>query len=146
MIRYEGVIEAPITREVFYGVLSNPEKVIRFLPDVVESKVADQDHFTVKARVGAGPLRGTLDFAFETAEKKPGLHLKLKGRGQGMQSMVDLTLQMSFEDSQGGSKANWVAEAELGGLLASVGGRLMDGIASKYMKQITENIRLEVSK
>ncbi|MDG6902353.1 MAG: carbon monoxide dehydrogenase subunit G [Nitrososphaerota archaeon] len=145
-MRYEGAIEAPIAREVFYGILSDPEKVIRLLPDVVESKVADQDHFTVKARVGAGPLRGTLDFTFETAEKKPDLHLKLRGRGHGMQSTVDLTLQMSLEDSRGGSKANWAAEAEVGGLLASVGGRLLDGIASKYMKQITENIRLEVSK
>ena len=41
---------------------------------------------------------------------------------------------------------DWKAEAELGGLLASVGGRLVDGIASRYMKQITENIQLEVSK
>jgi carbon monoxide dehydrogenase subunit G len=146
VIRYQGTIEAPVTKERFYEVISNPQKVVRFFPDVVESSIADQDHFKVKARVGAGPLKGTLDFDFETAEKRPGTHLKLKGRGQGMQSVVDLTLQMTFEDRQGGSKADWVAEAELGGLLASVGGRLIDGIAAKYMKQITENIRLEVSK
>ena len=146
MIRYQGTIEAPIPKEKFYEVISDPQRVIRFLPDVVEAKVADRDHFAVKARVGAGPLRGTLDFEFETGEKEPGAHMTLKGRGQGMQSMVNLTLRMSFEDRDGGSRADWVAEAELGGLLASVGGRLIDGIAARYMKQITENIRLEVSK
>ena len=146
MIRYQGTIEAPIPKERFYEIISNPQKVIGFLPDVVESRVSDQDHFAVKAKVGAGPLKGTIDFDFETSEKQPGAHLSLKGRGQGMQSMVKLTLRMSFEDKQGGSKAGWVAEAELGGLLASVGGRLIDGIAAKYMKQITENIRFEVSK
>lgn len=146
MIRYQGTIEAPITREKFYGIINNPQKVIGFLPDVVESRVADQDHFTVKARVGAGPLRGTLDFEFETSEKQPGVHTKLKGHGQGMQSTVDLILDMTFENKQGGSGAAWKAEAELGGLLASVGGRLIDGIAAKYVKQITDNIRLEVSK
>ena len=146
MIRYQGTIEAPITKERFYEIISNPQKVIGFLPDVVESKVADRDHFTVKARVGAGPLRGSLDFRFETSEKQPGSHTKLKGHGQGMQSTVDLTLAMTFGESEGGSRADWKAEAELGGLLASVGGRLVDGIATKYMKQITDNIQLEVSK
>jgi len=146
VIRYQGTIEAPITKERFYEIISNPQKVIGFLPDVVESKITDSDHFTVKTRVGAGPLRGTLDFRFETGEKEEGAHLKLSGHGQGMQSTVDLTLAMNFEDKSGGSRANWEAEAELGGLLASVGGRLIDGIASKYMKQITDNIQLEVSK
>ena len=146
MIRYEGVIEAPVGREVFYATVDDPQRVIGFLPDLVESKVVDVDHFTVKARVGAGPMKGTLDFAFETNEKTPGLRLELKGRGKGMQSMVNLTLTMTFEDRPGGSAAKWVAEAELGGLLASLGGRLIDGIASKYVQQITENIRKEVSK
>ena len=146
MIRYQGTIEALITKEKFYETISNPQKVVGFLPDVVESKIVDQDHFTVKTRVGAGPLRGTLDFRFETRDKQPGSQMKLKGHGQGMQSTVDLTLAMTFEEKQGGSKADWKAEAELGGLLASVGGRLIDGIASKYMKQITDNIQLEVSK
>lgn len=146
MIRYEGAIEAPISREKFYETVNDPQKVISFLPDLVESKVVDVDHFTAKARLGAGPLRGTIEFAFETWEKNPGLRLKLKGQGKGMQSLVNLTLLMTFEDRPGGSRAKWEAEAELGGLLASVGGRLIDGIASKYIQQITDNIRAEVSK
>ena len=146
MIRYEGSIEAAVAKERFYEIVSDPQKVIGFLPDVVESSVSDSDHFAVKAKVGAGPMKGTLDFRFETVEKSPGARLKLKGRGQGMQSMVDLTLEMTFEEKGQGSLARWVAEAELGGLLASLGGRLIDGIAAKYVKQMTENIRNEVSK
>lgn len=146
MIRYDGAIEAPIGRDKFYEMVSDPKRVIGFLPDVVESKVVDQDHFTVKARVGAGPMRGTLDFAFETGGKSPGLGLELKGRGKGMQSVVDLTLRMAFEAIPGGSRAKWEAEAELGGLLASLGGRLIDGITSRYVQEITENIRLEASR
>jgi len=146
VIRYEGAIEAPISKEKFYETINDPQKVIGFLPDIAESKVIDVDHFTAKARLGAGPLRGTIDFAFETSEKNPGLRLKLMGQGKGMQSVVSLTLLMTFEDRPGGSRAKWEAEADLGGLLASVGGRLIDGIASKYIRQITDSIRAEVSK
>lgn len=146
MIHYAGEIEAPVTREKFYEAMNDPRRVIRLLPDIVESRVADVDHFTAKARVGAGPLRGTIDFAFEISDKNPGQSLKLRGVGKGMQSVVNLTLRMSFESAAGGSKAKWEADADLGGLLASTGGRLIDGIASKYVQQITENIRSEVSK
>jgi len=146
VIHYEGSIEAPFSREKFYGMLNDPQKVIRFLPDIVESRVLDADHFTAKAKVGAGPLRGTLDFAFETTDKNPGVQLKLKGEGKGMQSVVKMTLQMTFQDKPGGSIAMWKADADLGGLLASVGGRLIDGISAKYIQQITDNIRAEVSK
>ena len=79
MIHYAGEIEAPVTREKFYEAMNDPRRVIRLLPDIVESRVADVDHFTAKARVGAGPLRGTIDFAFEISDKNPGQSLKLRG-------------------------------------------------------------------
>jgi carbon monoxide dehydrogenase subunit G len=144
-MRYEGSIEAPVRREKFYAFVTDPNRVIGCLPDVVDSKVADSDHFTVKARVGAGPMKGTLDMSFETVERRMGSLSKLVGHAQGMQSSVDITLQIMLEDSPNGSKANWVAEASVGGLLASLGGRLIDGVASKYVRQITESMRKQVS-
>src|SRR5271157_3971671 len=138
-MRYEGTIEAPISRARFYSLVTNPARVIGFLPDVVDSKVTDSDHFTVKARVGAGPVKGTLDMAFETVERKEGASTTLRGHGQGMQSSVDVTLRISLEDTEKGCTAKWTAEASVGGLLASLGGRLVDGVASKYVAAITEN-------
>lgn len=120
--------------------------MIGFLPDVAESSVADADHFSVKVGVGAGRVKGTLDISFETLEKEAGHHAMPKGHGKGMQSTVDIAMRISLEDTQGGSQARWVAEASLGGLLANLGGRLTDGIATKYTREITDNIRTEVSK
>jgi carbon monoxide dehydrogenase subunit G len=145
-MRYEGVIEAPVPREKFYQFITDPKKVLGVIPDVVESEIVDSDHFRVKAKVGMAYVRGTVSLDFEIAEKRKNSFAKLVGRGQGIQSSIDLTMAITLQDSQGGTRASWVAEANVGGLLASVGGRLLGSVAEKYIRQITEAIRLAVAK
>lgn len=144
-MHYEGTIQTPSSRGAFYSFITDPAKVISILPDVVDSKVVDPDHFTVKAKVGVAYLRGTVDIKFEIVEKKKDSAAKIVGHGQGMQSSLEVKLAVALEDSQGGTKASWVADAAVGGLLASVAGRLIDGVAAKYVKQITVSLEQKVS-
>lgn len=140
-MHYEGVIRSPLPRKEFYAFVSNPARVISVIPDVEESRVQDQDHFTVKTRVGLGPIRGTMDFQFETVEKNQDFSVALKGRGQGMQGSVEVKLAISFEDVNGETLARWKADAAVGGLLAGVAGRLIERAAERYVKQITEALQ-----
>lgn len=140
-MHYEGTIEVPAPRERFYAFMMDPHKVISILPDVQESKVVDPEHYSVKAKVGMGYLKGTMSINFELAEKKEGEFARLVGHGQGLQSSVEMALAIRLEDASKGSLGRWTAEASIGGLLASVGGRLVNGVAEKYVKQITENLR-----
>ncbi|MDV3277018.1 MAG: hypothetical protein LYZ69_00955 [Nitrososphaerales archaeon] len=144
-MHYEGTIEASVPKGRFYAFITDPASVIGILPDVAESKIADQDHFTVKAKAGVAYLRGALDIAFEVAEKKKDSMTRITGHGQGMQSSVEIQLQIDLEDSAAGTRASWAADVAVGGLLASVGGRLIDGVAAKYVMQITENLRQKVA-
>lgn len=144
-MHYEGTIETPASREAVYAFITDPAKVISILPEVVDSKISDPDHFNVKAKAGAAYLKGTLDIDFEIVEKEKDSVAKIAGHGQGMQSSVEIRLAIALEDSQGGTRARWVADAAVGGLLASVAGRLIDGVAAKYVKQITESLRQKVS-
>jgi carbon monoxide dehydrogenase subunit G len=144
-MHYEGTIEAPVPKEEFYAFVTDPARVIGILPDITESKIADQDHFSVKARAGVAYLRGALDIAFEVVEKKKDSMATIAGHGQGMQSSVEIKLKIALGDSTTGTTASWAADVAVGGLLASVAGRLIDGVAAKYVKQITENLRQKVA-
>lgn len=144
-MHYEGTIEAPIPRDEFYAFVTDPTEIITILPDVEQSRVEDRDHFFVKAKVGAGPLRGTVTMNFAMTEKKKDSSVKLTGHGEGIQSVVDLTLTMSLEDAPKGSRARWSADAKVGGLLAGVAGRLVESLADSYIRRITENLRKKVA-
>lgn len=140
-MHFEGSIQVPAARKEFYEFLLDPRRVISILPDVQESKVLDPEHFSVKAKVGMGYLRGTVSINFEVAEKKKDAFAKLLGHGQGLQSSMEIALTIQLEDSQGGSKGRWAADVSVGGLLAGAGSRLVQGAAEKYVVQITENLR-----
>lgn len=139
-MHYEGTVRVGAKRDQVYAFITDPNRVIAIIPDVVESKVVDSDHFAVKAKAGVGPLRGIIDFAFSVAEKAEGRSAKLSARGRGMQSTIDLTLGMTLEDAGEGCEARWVADASVGGTLAGIGGRLIGGIAERYINQVTENL------
>jgi len=118
--------------------------VISILPDVEESKVKDRDHFSVKSKVGLSYVKGSVSMNFEVVEKRQDEFAKLVGHGQGLQSSVDMAMEITLEDKGKGSLARWKTEANVGGLLASVGARLLGGAADKYVKQITENLKKKV--
>lgn len=139
-MHYEGTVQVSAPRESVYAFITDPERVVDIIPDVVEYKAVDRDHFSVKAKAGVGPLRGVIDFSFSVTEKEEGRSAKLIGRGKGMQSTIDLTLAMALEDSGDGCLARWAADASVGGTLAGVGGRLIGGIAERYVTQVTENL------
>ncbi len=141
-MHFEGSFEVPAPREKVFAFVTDPRKLGTVLPDVDDLRVADESNFTVKAKVGISYLRGSISMKFQLTEKKEGVHVKLVGRGSGMQSSIDLGIGVNLDDTAGGgTKSSWVADASIGGLLASVGSRLMETVAEKYMKQITDSLR-----
>jgi carbon monoxide dehydrogenase subunit G len=144
-MRFEGTLEAPVSPKKFYAFATAPDKIISILPDVEESKVTDGEHFFVKSKVGMSHIRGSVSMRFHVTEKRQDSYVKMVGRGQGIQSSIDLSMELSLENHDGGTRAKWVAETKVGGLLASVGSRLVNGVAERYIKQMTEALRQKVS-
>ena len=144
-MHFEGEIDVPAPKERLYAFITDPAKVVSILPDVEESKFIDSDHFFVKSKLGMSYLKGTVGLNFEITEKRKDEFARVVGRGQGIQSSIDLALELAIESAPGGCKGRWSADAKVGGLLASVGGRILNGVAEKYVKQITESLKQRVS-
>jgi uncharacterized protein len=144
-MHFEGEIEVPVPKERLYAFITDPAKVVSILPDVEESRFIDSDHFFVKSKLGMSYLRGTVGLNFEITEKRKDEFARVVGRGQGIQSSIDLGLELAIMSTPEGCRGRWAADARVGGLLASVGGRILNGVAEKYVKQITESLRQKVS-
>ncbi len=136
-MHYQGSFEVPAPREKVYDFVTDPKKVTTIFPDVSQVKVVDENNFSAKVKVGMSFIRGTLDVKMTMLDKKPGSFAKLKARGTGMSSSVDLESSFSLEESKTkGTVISWVADAKISGMMASVGSRLMDSAAEKYVNQI----------
>ena len=145
-MHYQGSFEVSASPEKVYAFVTDPKKVTTIFPDASDVKVIDEDNFSAKVKVGMSFIRGTLDVKMKMLEKKPGRFAKLKARGTGLSSSVDLESSFTLEGGKtGGTVISWVADAKISGMMASVGSRLMDSAAEKYVNQIVTALKKKLS-
>ncbi len=69
----------------------------------------------------------------------------IKAHGQAPGSAVDATATMALRDgTDGGTVMDWEADVLIGGTLASVGARLIEGTANKMIGQTFDCIRTKL--
>lgn len=145
-MHYEGSFEVSASREEVYGFVTDPKRVTTIFPDVQSVKVIDEDNFTLKAKIGLSFIRGMMDVKLNMVEKKKPDFAKLKARGTGLGSSVDLESTFALHESKsGGTVVNWGADAKISGMMASIGSRLIDSQADKYVKQIIASLQKKLS-
>lgn len=131
-MRMDGSFKVSASRQHVYAFLTDPERVIRSLPDVQSSKIESPEAFDLATRVGVGPMRGVMEMRFRIVDKQPEQRAVFKAQGSGMGSSVDLETGFSLEDVDGQATAiNWYGDARIGGRLASVAGGLLEPLAKK---------------
>jgi len=129
-----------------YDFVTDPRRVTSIFPDVQSLKVADENNFSLKAKVGMSFIKGTMDVKLSLVDNRRPTFSKLKARGTGLNSSVDLESSFTLEDAPGGgTHVKWAAEAKISGMMASVGSRLIDSAANKYVKEIIGSLEKKLS-
>ena len=67
-MKMQGSFDVKADREQVYGFLTDPKQVAGTLPDSKPTDIRD-DGFTIEARVGVGPMRGTVTTRLDIAER-----------------------------------------------------------------------------
>jgi carbon monoxide dehydrogenase subunit G len=141
-MHYDGSFEVVSNRDKVYEFATDPSKIATVFPDVQDVKVEDAEHFTLKAKVGISFIRGLMDVRCTVAEKTPASFVKLKISARGLGSAIEMENGFSLQDSQsGGTLVKWYADANVAGLMARTGTRLMDSAADKYIREIVDALK-----
>jgi len=123
----------------------DPNQVGSCGPGVESIEVVDETHFKAKAKVGIGFISARFNVDMEIAEREPPNRAVIKAHGQAPGSAVDGTATMNLRDGvDGGTAMDWAADVMIGGSLASVGARMIEGTANKMIAQTFECIRTKL--
>lgn len=145
-MHYEGAFDVAATKESVYDFVNDPTRVTKIFPDVQSVKVLDEHNFQIKAKVGMSFIKGTMDVKVTLLDQKRPTYSRLRARGTGLNSAVDLDSTFTLEDTpSGGTHVKWAADAKISGMMASVGSRLIDSQADKYVKQIIGSLEKSLS-
>jgi carbon monoxide dehydrogenase subunit G len=146
-VHYDGSFEVPVQKQKVYEFVTDPKKITSIFPDVQDVKVIDENNFSLKAKVGISFIRGMMDVRMTILERRPPAFAKMKAKGNGLSSSVELENTFTMEDVPGGSGTlvKWAADAKIAGLMASVGSRLIDAAAQKYVAEIIGSLKEKLS-
>ena len=140
MLKYGGEYTIKLPREEVWKFITDPNKVVPCIPDLIESNIESDNRFQAIVKVGVGPVRGKFKLNCELSPIEPGTAMAMPIKGGGMGSGVEMNAQVKLSDTDDGTLLKWECEGAISGPIASLGGRLIDNQAKKIIQQVFENL------
>lgn len=140
-VKFEGSFELNAPPEKFFKVASDPRQFSKAIPDVRKVTVIDERQFAVEFVISLGPIKGNMKVDFRYEDVTPYSRVAVVGKGSGLQSTVNVRIDAQVEPSERGSRVKWAADLTVGGLAASVGGRLIESVTKEKVTEIIDNLR-----
>jgi carbon monoxide dehydrogenase subunit G len=126
----EHLVPAPIGR-VWAG-LNDPEILRRSIPGCTDMLQTGDSEFTASVVVRVGPVSATFKGKVELSDLDPPYGYTLSGRGQGGPAgFAKGSARIRLTPDGEGTRLSYIADVDIGGKLASVGGRLIQSVAKK---------------
>lgn len=145
-LEYSGEEKIPAPHAAVWAFVTDPERVARCLPQVLEVIPQDRTHVDAVVQVGVGPVRGKFKLKIELAPDPSERRIDIKVGGGGFGSAVDLTAGAHIlEGEDAGTRLVWSGRAVARGPVAAVGGRVLDAQAQKLITQTFANVREQLT-
>lgn len=127
-----GEQRIPAPRTKVWEALNDPEILKQSIPGCDEVVKLSDTEMTAKVTARVGPVKATFNGKVTLSDVNPGKSYVLTGEGQGgVAGFGKGGARVSLEDDGPGTLLRYSASAEVGGKLAQVGSRLIDGVAQK---------------
>lgn len=124
------IVAAP--RTVVWTALNDPTVLRQCLPGCESVERSSPEMFRIVMTASIGPLRTRFNGLLRMTEVYPPASCVLVFEGQGGAAGFGKgSSSVTLRETTGGTELSYIANAQLGGKLAQIGSRLLDGVARK---------------
>lgn len=130
-------------RATVWAALLSAEVLKDCVPGCKEMSGSPEEGFEATVVQKVGPVKATFKGAVSFSDIVEGEALTLTGEGKGgAAGFAKGGAKVALEDlPEGGTRLNYDVEAKVGGKLAQLGSRIIDGFAKKMADQFFENFQ-----
>ena len=134
-MKVEGTFTIDAEREKVWDMLMSPDTLAGCIPGCESFEPVDDDTYNVKMRVGVAAVRGNYTGSVSIADRQhlESYRMVVQGRGRG--GSVRGEGLLTFTDIEGGTQVGVVGDAQVTGVVARVGQRLMGNASRMLMNQ-----------
>ena len=131
-MKLEGAYDVPAPRQKVWDAFQDPEQLKQAIPGCEKLEAIGPDEYKATMKVGVGGVKGTFEGKVRLSDKNPPESYKMAIEGSGGPGFIRGETVITLTETDGGTKVSYVADLQVGGLIASVGQRMLGGV-SKMM-------------
>lgn len=142
-MKITGSYDIDADRETVWKALNDPDVLKDCIPGCDSLEQTGENELTAAVTAKVGPVKAKFQGSVELKDLNPPESYRIEGSGKGgaagfAKGGANVSLE---EKDDGGTVLTYEADAQVGGKLAQVGGRLIDGTAKKMADQFFARFR-----
>ncbi len=122
-------------RERVWQLLLDPDAIRNALPGVKEFRQVGEDEFEATMGIGVGAIKGTYSGKVKLSDQEPITRYRLTVEGSGRPGFLKGDGVIQLEEKEGSTLVTYNGQAQVGGMIASVGQRLVMASAQLVIGQ-----------
>jgi len=143
-MKVEGTYTLPAPRQRVWELLNDPAVLARATPGVKHLDPQGANVYRATIEVGVGPVRGAYEGQITIADQVPPERLTLKVQGGGRPGTITATGNLQLAEHDGQTTVTYRGDAQITGLIASVGHRLVGGVAKQMATEFFKALEREL--
>ena len=142
-----GEVQLPTAREVVWQKLNDAEVLKACIPGCEELNKTSDTEFQAIAVAKIGPVKAKFKGKVHLTDLDPPNGYRISGEGDGgVAGFAKGGATVALSDKDGGTLLTYNVEAQIGGKLAQLGQRLVNGAAKKLADDFFRNFAASVEK
>jgi carbon monoxide dehydrogenase subunit G len=144
-VKLSGTITLPALPSEVWSLLTDPVRLARLLPGCERLDPDGPDRYKAAVKFGIAAISGKYAGTLAFAEKKPPHSLVLKIDGRGLPGFVQGEGRIELTSKGSDTELTYNGEAQVGGVIASVGQRMLEATARKIAQQFFDSAKAELA-
>src|ERR671932_2695135 len=142
-MKIEGTHELRAPRERVFQSLIDPAVLQRCIPGCERLERTGEDAYAATLRTGVGAIKGVFQGNVRLEEMRAPEHYRIVVDGKGQPGFLKGAGDLDLEERDGGTLVRYAGDVQVGGTLASVGQRMIQGAAKMMATQFFTSLEAE---
>lgn len=134
-MKLEGAHQLKASRERVYHSLIDPEVLQRCIPGCERLEKTADNTYSATIRAGVGTIKGVFKGSVTLEDMRPPTHYRIVVEGKGAPGFMKGSGDLDLEAQKETTIIRYTGDLQVGGTIASVGQRMIQGTAKMMVSQ-----------
>jgi uncharacterized protein len=148
-MKIEGTQKIDASRERIFAALVDPAVLQKCIPGCEQMEKTGENQYNAKLTAGVGPVKGVFTATVSLQEIVPPEHYKIVVEGKGQPGFVKGSGELRLKDADGATEIQYTGDVNVGGLIASVGQRMLQATANmltgRFFKELESEVKAQAA-